>query len=75
MNEVKALLFDAFGTVVDWRRVGGACEAAPFLARHGAGPAPPAAFAMLGPLIQEIDRRGAQKCLLPDGCRYDRRWT
>jgi 2-haloacid dehalogenase len=34
MNEVRALLFDVFGTVVDWRS-GIAREAAPFLARHG----------------------------------------
>jgi 2-haloacid dehalogenase len=34
MNGVKALLFDVFGTVVDWRS-GIARDAAPFLARHG----------------------------------------
>jgi 2-haloacid dehalogenase len=44
MNEVRALLFDVFGTLVDWR-IGVAREAAPFLARHGAGQADPAAFA------------------------------
>lgn len=33
---VKALVFDVFGTVVDWRS-GVARDAAPFLARHGAG--------------------------------------
>jgi 2-haloacid dehalogenase len=43
MSEVRALVFDVFGTVVDWRS-GVAREAAPFLARHGAG-ADPAAFA------------------------------
>jgi 2-haloacid dehalogenase len=44
MNEAKALLFDVFGTVVDWRS-SVAREAAPFLARHGAEQADPAAFA------------------------------
>jgi 2-haloacid dehalogenase len=34
MTDVKALLFDVFGTVVDWRS-GIARDAAPFLARHG----------------------------------------
>jgi 2-haloacid dehalogenase len=41
---VRALLFDVFGTVVDWRS-GVAREAAPFLDRHAAGNADPAAFA------------------------------
>jgi 2-haloacid dehalogenase len=41
---VQALVFDVFGTVVDWR-TGVAREAAPFLARHGAAGADPAAFA------------------------------
>jgi 2-haloacid dehalogenase len=36
MEGVKALLFDTFGTVVDWRN-GVARELAPFLARHGRG--------------------------------------
>jgi 2-haloacid dehalogenase len=40
---VRALLFDVFGTVVDWRG-GIAREAAPFLARHGIA-MEPAAFA------------------------------
>src|SRR5208337_126023 len=44
LNGVRALLFDVFGTVVDWRS-GVAREAAPFLARHGAAQADPAAFA------------------------------
>jgi 2-haloacid dehalogenase len=44
MNEVKALLFDVFGTVVDWRS-GVAREAAPLLVRHGVGQVDPAAFA------------------------------
>jgi len=44
MNEVKALLFDVFGTVVDWRS-GVAREATPFLVRHGVGQVDPAAFA------------------------------
>ncbi|WP_237216974.1 haloacid dehalogenase type II [Falsiroseomonas oryziterrae] len=34
MSDIRALLFDVFGTVVDWRG-GIAREAAPFLARHG----------------------------------------
>ncbi|HEY8613779.1 MAG TPA: haloacid dehalogenase type II [Roseomonas sp.] len=41
---VRALVFDVFGTVVDWRS-GVAREAAPFLAHHGARDADPAAFA------------------------------
>src|ERR1035437_3768508 len=44
MNEVKALLFDVFGTVVDWRS-GVAREAAPFLVRHGVGQVDGGAFA------------------------------
>jgi 2-haloacid dehalogenase len=44
LTGVRALVFDVFGTVVDWRS-GVAREAAPFLARHGAGAADPAAFA------------------------------
>jgi 2-haloacid dehalogenase len=35
LNGVRALLFDLFGTVVDWRS-GVAREAAPFLRQHGA---------------------------------------
>ncbi|MDB5396118.1 MAG: dehII [Rhodospirillales bacterium] len=41
---MRALLFDVFGTVVDWRG-GVAREAAPFLARHGADNADPFVFA------------------------------
>jgi 2-haloacid dehalogenase len=41
---VRALVFDVFGTVVDWRS-GVAREAAPFLARHANGAADPGAFA------------------------------
>ena len=41
--DVEALLFDVFGTVVDWRG-GIARESAPFLARYAPG-ADPAAFA------------------------------
>lgn len=41
--DVQALVFDVFGTVVDWRG-GVAREAAPFLARHAPG-TDPAAFA------------------------------
>jgi len=44
LDRVRALVFDVFGTVVDWRG-GVARAAAPFLARHGAGNADPAAFA------------------------------
>src|SRR3954454_8246175 len=36
MNGVRALVFDVFGTVVDWRS-GVAREAGPFLARHAPG--------------------------------------
>ncbi len=36
MQDVRALVFDVFGTVVDWRG-GVAREAGPFLARHGGG--------------------------------------
>ena len=43
MDGVRALVFDVFGTVVDWRS-GVAREAAPFLARHAAA-VDPAAFA------------------------------
>lgn len=43
MNGVRALVFDVFGTVVDWRG-GVAAVAAPFLARY-APTADPAAFA------------------------------
>lgn len=44
MDQVRALVFDVFGTVVDWRS-GVARAAAPFLARHGATKADPAEFA------------------------------
>jgi 2-haloacid dehalogenase len=44
VQTIRALLFDVFGTVVDWRS-GVAREAASFLARHGAQGADPAAFA------------------------------
>src|SRR5215213_6025714 len=44
MRQVKALVFDVFGTVVDWRE-GIARDAAPFLARHGASGVDPRAFA------------------------------
>ncbi|MBX9698250.1 MAG: haloacid dehalogenase type II [Acetobacteraceae bacterium] len=44
MQQVKALVFDVFGTVVDWRE-GVARDAAPFLARHGGGGIDPRAFA------------------------------
>jgi len=44
MERVKALVFDVFGTVVDWRE-GIARDAAAFLARHGRGDIDPRAFA------------------------------
>ena len=44
LDGVRALVFDVFGTVVDWRS-GIAREAAPFLARHGAHHVEPTAFA------------------------------
>jgi 2-haloacid dehalogenase len=44
LEGVRALVFDVFGTVVDWRS-GVAREAAPFLARHAAGDVDPATFA------------------------------
>ncbi|WP_353685242.1 haloacid dehalogenase type II [Mesorhizobium sp.] len=43
LDGVRALVFDVFGTVVDWRS-GVAREVEPFLKRHGAGSAIPAAF-------------------------------
>ena len=44
LNGVQALVFDVFGTVVDWRR-GVARDAAPFLARHGKADVDAGAFA------------------------------
>ncbi len=44
LEGVRALLFDVFGTIVDWR-TGVAREVAPFLRRHGAGSSDPSAFA------------------------------
>jgi 2-haloacid dehalogenase len=44
LDAVRALMFDVFGTVVDWRG-GVAREGASFLARHGKDPADAAAFA------------------------------
>ncbi len=44
MDGVRAVLFDVFGTVVDWRS-GVAREAAPFLVRHAPPGADPGAFA------------------------------
>ena len=44
LNNVRALLFDVFGTVVDWRS-GVAREATPFLRRRGAESVDPLAFA------------------------------
>ncbi len=44
LDGVRALVFDVFGTVVDWRS-GVAREAGPFLAAHGGDPAAGPAFA------------------------------
>ena len=44
LQDVRALVFDVFGTVVDWRN-GVAREAEPFLRRHGAVSVDPFAFA------------------------------
>jgi 2-haloacid dehalogenase len=44
LDRVRALVFDVFGTVVDWRS-GVARDAAPFLARHAKSRVDPAAFA------------------------------
>ncbi|HEU4826075.1 MAG TPA: haloacid dehalogenase type II [Dongiaceae bacterium] len=44
LDSVRALVFDVFGTVVDWRS-GVARAAAPFLARHGAASNDAAGFA------------------------------
>ncbi len=44
LTGVRAMVFDVFGTVVDWRS-GVAREAAPFLRRHGAPQADPSLFA------------------------------
>jgi len=57
---VQALVFDVFGTVVDWRS-GVARESAPFLARHAPG-ADPAAFAdawrrRYAPAMEEVRLR------------------
>lgn len=39
LSQIKAVVFDTFGTVVDWRG-GIAREAAPFIAKHGLGVSP-----------------------------------
>ena len=44
LTGVRAIVFDVFGTVVDWRS-GVAREARPFLQRHGAGQTDPSLFA------------------------------
>lgn len=44
LDRVRALVFDVFGTVVDWRS-GIARDAAPFLARHAKSRVDPGAFA------------------------------
>jgi 2-haloacid dehalogenase len=44
LSDIQALVFDVFGTVVDWRS-GIAREAGPFLERHGRKDVSPTAFA------------------------------
>ena len=61
LQAVRALVFDVFGTVVDWRS-GVIRDAAPFLQRHGADPAAAPAFAdawrrRYGPAMDAV-RRG-----------------
>ncbi|MBZ9799104.1 haloacid dehalogenase type II [Mesorhizobium sp. ES1-4] len=58
MDGVRALVFDVFGTVVDWRS-GVARDAETFLKRHGAGSVSPTAFAdawrrRYSPAMEEI---------------------
>ncbi|HUA77533.1 MAG TPA: haloacid dehalogenase type II, partial [Acetobacteraceae bacterium] len=43
-SNIRAVVFDVFGTVVDWRS-GVARDAAPFLARHGKSDVSPTSFA------------------------------
>jgi 2-haloacid dehalogenase len=57
-DAIKALVFDVFGTVVDWRS-GVAREAQAFLARHGRPDHDPGAFAdawrrRYGPAMEEV---------------------
>jgi 2-haloacid dehalogenase len=61
LDGVQALVFDVFGTVVDWHS-GVAREAAPFLARYGASGADPGDFAeawrrRYSPAMEDV-RRG-----------------
>ena len=58
LDGVRALIFDTFGTIVDWR-AGVAREAAPFLSQHGSGGTDPAQFAdawrrRYGPAMEEV---------------------
>src|SRR5471032_1903367 len=58
LSGVKALVFDVFGTVVDWRS-GVARDAALFLARYGSSGIDPAEFAdawrrRYGPAMEEV---------------------
>jgi 2-haloacid dehalogenase len=58
LDGVRALVFDTFGTTVDWR-TGVAREATAFLARYGAPGLDPAAFAdawrrRYGPAMEEV---------------------
>lgn len=63
MEQVKALVFDVFGTVVDWRE-GIAREVAAVLARHGRGEVDPRGFA-------DAWRRRYQPAM--EACRSGRR--
>lgn len=62
MHPIRAVLFDVFGTVVDWRS-GVARDAAAFFARHGIAPVDGFAFAdawrrRYGPSMAAISRGG-----------------
>ncbi len=66
LTEVQALVFDVFGTVVDWRS-GVARAAATFLARHSPG-TDPAAFAdvwrrLYAPAMEEV--RAGRRSFVP----------
>ena len=67
IHTVRSLLFDVFGTVVDWRS-GIAREAGPVLARHGGDPARAAEFAdawraRYQPSMEEI--RAGRRAFVP----------
>ena len=61
LYDVRALIFDTFGTIVDWR-AGVAREAAPFLSQHGSSGIDPAQFAdawrrRYGPAMEDMAKR------------------